>query len=283
MSKSYIFMVQPSGGETRPLTVDDAMHQVLDLVDWLCASAKASETDGSYRWVLKKATTNTPLTIEIEPETTVPDFIPEKQADEDFERAVIGLREIIDDGGIPRWLDKTGLDVGKRLLRRNMSGVGLTKVYRAGEEVAAVHITPATSERALESIRLYEAPVCGELPQHQSYGECVGCFQSTGDYHRRPAFWIKVKNGEVITCRLTPETAHSIGGERTLDEVWEGRLVRVIGVKHYDGVGDVRFVEVESVEDLEITRAALESVVDPDFTGGQSARDYIEKLREGNG
>jgi len=87
----------------------------------------------------------------------------------------------------------------------------------------------------------------------------------------------------VITCRLTPEAAHSIGSDHTLDEVWEGRLVRVIGVKHYSGVGDVRFVEVESVEDPEITRVALESLVDPDFTGGRGARDYLDKLREGDG
>lgn len=285
MSESYVFVVQPSGGKTKPLSVDDAMHQILDLVDWLRAPARASGSDGRYNWVLKTATTNSPLMVEIAPEATEEGMDVSAEADADFVQAFDAMNALLSNNNsrIPKWLDRKGLAVGKRILQRNQERIGLTRVYRSGEEENVIHITPYISKKAVEKMELYELPAKSDIPKHTSYGEVFGRFENVGEYNKRPAFWIVTKYGDKIACRLTETRAKKEGAGTTLKDVWEGRQVRVIGRKFYGEGGDFRFIEAEEWTIIEKPSVGLDAVLDDGFTGGIKSEDYIDLLRDGNG
>lgn len=284
MSKSYVLVVQPSGGKNRPLDVDDAMQQILDLIEWLRASARSAGHDTEYRWILKNASTNSPLAVEIEPEPAEENRDIDGIVAEDFKRAHGGMESLLGESatGIPAWLDKKGLEAGKRIFSRGRERIGLTRVYEQGVEDNGVHITPHLSQQALDRIKLYETPANSDIPQHKAFGEVVGRFAWAGEWNRRPAFRVKERGGEDIVCRLTEDRAEQIGADRTLTDVWRGQHVRVIGEKQYNPDGSLKYIEVENVEPMVFSSSGLDAVLDTDFTGGLSSEEYINKLRGGD-
>ncbi|WP_299440624.1 hypothetical protein [uncultured Rhodospira sp.] len=285
MSKSYVFVVQPSGGKTKPLAIDDAMHQILDLVEWLRAPARARGNVCRYTWVLKAATTNSPLTVEIAPEATEEGTDVSGEADADFARASDAMRGLLGDinTGIPDWLDRKGLVVGKRILQRHQERIGLTRVYRRGEDDNVIHITPHISKTALDHIELYEIPAGSDIPKHTSFGEVFGRIQNVGEYRNRPAFWILTKGGDRITCRLTETRAKNVGMDKTLTDVWEGKRVRVVGRKYYGDGGDIRYIEAEALDIISFSAVGLDAILDDTFTGGMKSENYVDMLRGGDG
>lgn len=127
--KTIKITVHPTGGKGRPLSVEDAMSQILDIVQLLEAPARGRESAARYSWAVVSASTNSPLTIEVAPfgsETNTYAWM--AAADEDIAVASDGLINVFEGKVIPTWLDAKSTYALKRVAKRNTNGIGVTEI-----------------------------------------------------------------------------------------------------------------------------------------------------------
>lgn len=273
--------IQPSGGKERVLTVEDAMRQILDIIEVLVSPSRLREGRMDVSWGLVKASTNSPLNVEIAPFGKEQSILPPDELAivyQDAEIAAEGIVSIIEDRSLPQWLDKAAGEAAKRVAKRNLNGIGLTQL--SGDLRNEVTLNPIKSGIMLEVLDFFGAPDLGAIGKHQSRGEASGRMVRVGEYYGKPAFWLKDKSGNEIVCTLNDELVDLVGGETRLRDVWQNRRMTIRGVKHYDKTGKLLRLEATSEpEPVEHTPVNLHAIIDRDFTGGLSASDYIRKIR----
>lgn len=116
---------------------------------------------------------------------------------------------------------------------------------------------------------------------YSSYGSLEGIIISVGKYYKSPSFTLRARlSGLGIKCVVQDELANSIGAELSFEEVWANQRVMVEGIISYNVEGEAANIDVRNIIKIKARDISLERITDPDFTGGLSSYQYLERLRE---
>lgn len=277
-------VVHPSGGKGRPLTVDDAMSQILDVVSLIEAQGDSRAKGEKFKWVLIGASTNSPLTIDISAEGD-PNQLDAwaAQAAEDIEDVTRTLHMMSEEKTVPSWLPGKSIKTAKRLLKRNLNGISVTEIRT--DTGSNFFLDPAKSESALNAIEHFSSPAIS-IGKHRAKSELTGYLVKAGEFHGKSAFWLRDKRGSEVACVMGATLEGVIGDATKLIDVWKNRRISVSGIKHLDATGKVLRLEVTSAPiaaPKAEKRVNLDRILDDDFTGGKSPEEHLGNLRGDHG
>lgn len=275
--KTRKITVEPSAKHPGILDVRDAMQQVMDFFDLL-----TDQHNSNVVWNLTFATTNSPFRAEGTPvdlRTQAGAFGLISPHLEVVERGLRRLEagEPLDDD-FPREKRETAV----KLLKRNLNGIGRTKI-ELGDEV--ISIVPTTANRALEVIQPLGDQVYEYLFRsfaRKEVGSIEGRLVDLGTDYEEPAVKLREqRTGREVQCRVSAEARAEIERSLTAGDVWRHRRVRVRGVLSYDASGKVLRVYEGSLAYIDPPPVQVDDLKDETFTGGLSAHEYLDRLREG--
>jgi hypothetical protein len=266
--------VSASGAHPDVLTVEDAMRQVLDIFELL------NGVDSAVEWRLASATTNSPFHVEGEAvsfETAVDITVvarTQKQVVAD------GLREIAE-GHIPHDWDDKRIKIAKRVYERNLNGVGSTDIDF--QQSGKITVTPRFAQTAIAvlakspKIDLYDFPkIKGEI------GSIEGVFAHLSTYRNQPAIGVvDARTKSMVWCVLSPDLQAKFADKADFDDFWKHSRVVVRGRIRYATNRSISFAVADDIARIEPKAVALTAIRDPDFTGGLSTSEYLDRFREG--
>jgi hypothetical protein len=274
-------IVRPSAAHPDILSVQDAMKQVLDFFELLTPD---EQPDNNLVWNLRVATTNSPLTVEGEAVSLVPDIDVTVIARAQKVFLAESLRAITTGAKPARALSKRKRNTIQRMMKRNTNGIGETEAIFVASEPPLV-VTPII---ALESIKMLEAEE-GELKsflpadrEREEIGSIEALLLDVGTEYNQPAIHVRErKTGKEIWCRVSQDLQGKISREASFEDVWEHRRVIVRGRIQYDADGEIIRVYATAVSPLKPRTMTVHDIKDADFTSGEDTLSYLEKLREG--
>ncbi len=285
MGKSVSITIHPSAVGAEYLTVSDAMHQVLDLV----ASLESTESqDASSRrivWRLTEAHTNSPpFTVTAEAFPADPDISVGVEASRVAVLFSNGLRELLGGGDPGQFVDDISGPL-KRVLKRNVNGVGRTEIVVEGEE--PFNILPQNTRTAIAAIERREIDAGALTPDYSrtEYGTIEAEVFGIILWNYKPALSVRERlSQDRVTCVLSEELATELGPQHLWSEVWEGRRLLVGGAMHYGPDGSLKRIEADTADLRSWTDVSIADVRDIDILQGQSVSEHLRLLRgEDNG
>ena len=279
---------QPSGGGL--LKVADAMQQVLDILRVFESAGRSLDTDPpqAFDWRLERASANSPFTIIAVAQARDPSVDVSQWAKLAKHEAAVAFRALADRRSPPAWLDQDGTAALRGVYERTLNGIAATAIDFDGTDVPDEHITGSfevaaeTAEAALDVLRAASPLSEMHMPARVARGELDGQLVAVGRWRNRPALQVLNPLYGPVWCVVPPELVASLGGERTLEEVWSGRRVAVDGRFHYGAGGRLIRVVVEDIREKTARRVKMEDVLDPGFTAGLDPIDYLERLHDGS-
>lgn len=102
------------------------------------------------------------------------------------------------------------------------------------------------------------------------------------DGHGRPIVWLRARlDGQVVKC-VSSGTALGRIGHLEVAQVLSGMRVQIFGLIHYKDIERISSIEVDGVHVFEPDSELpdMDDIVDPNFTGGVEASQYLSSLRE---
>jgi hypothetical protein len=271
--------IEPSASHPDLLAVQDAMRQVTDFFDLLCAE------EVGLVWNLKLATTNSPLTVEGEPYSTMPGVDAHLVAAAQRAEVEESLRALSQGRRPARRLSSKSRETLKRFFKRNMNGIGRTKAVLLSQE-EPVLVTPASAQVGFETLANDDANEFNSLllsdRTRSEYGSLEGTIVEVGTEYQKPSVLIKERNtGQNVYCRVSADVRERVSSHMTLDDVWAHRRVIVKGRIRYNADGSIQRIWAHDLEVRAPREVTVSDIKDADFTGGSAISVYLEKLREG--
>ena len=167
-----------------------------------------------------------------------------------------------------------------RIFQRVTNGIDLFEAD-FGSDLPPTRITPSVGRNGARNI---DAILNKPDRPHQEVGSIEGYFQAVerGGHNRRVVHVIERITGDSVRCVAMDSAAREL--ERMeIREIWRYRRVEVSGRIHFGANGQIDHIDADKFRFLR-DRASLpqiDDVLDPDFTGGIPAEEYLEKLRDG--
>lgn len=282
-SERVTLTVRSNIGEEGPLTVEDAMRQILDFFEVLVDAQEEEENGRSVSWQLVNISMQSPLEASAEPFAFDPAIATEIIARRAKNRVVHAFNEITTTGRVPSWVKPSTREKVRRILKRNTNGIGRTDIKISDSEpiVAIVEKSARAGLLTLDRSDL-ETAAAQEDFSRTEIGSIEGDVIQTTTYHKKPALVIRDRvSGHDVVCVLSSDLADAVGPHHRWDEVWHSRRVLIGGELFYRPDGQVARIgatEFATIEPMELTSV---EITDKNFTGGLSPVKYLEKIREG--
>lgn len=280
MAERIKVTVRPSGAHPDLLTVQDAMRQVLDVFDLVATDEIA--------WRLVDASMNSPFWAEGEAVSLVPEIDIGPIARAQKEELSRNLRSLILGNRPAEWYTAPRDQLVRQILSRNMNGIGETDIDGLAGDDQPVVITPAVAAKARQILDIAttvpddEDSLYPERGAHDEFGSIDGTLCAVAPDYEQPAIRVKDRlTGDEITCRISEEIAQRISRQQRYKDVWAGQRVRVSGRIRYSKSGDVVRVYADDVRRLTPRDINIGDIHDPNFTGGLSIEEYLERFRDG--
>lgn len=240
-SERVTVTITSSIGEDAPLSVTDAMNQILDFFDLL--SAAGGEQSSQIDWQLVDIAMRSPLcaTAEAVPMQVGVPADPVAQR----EKAVLAsfIEGIVLRSEIPEWMDGPVRDRAKAFFRRNANGIG-RMVIQFDEDAPLLVLDQSQALRAVEAIETAEKEI-EDAPQadlsRTEIGTIEGDVLLAGPYRGQPAIQIRDRlSGSEVWCVFAPELAEAEGPQHSWAEAWSNCRVLVTGSIRYARDGRAR-------------------------------------------
>jgi len=279
MNEPFRISVEASTGRKGVLDVHDALDQAADFFKIL--------KGGNNKKVLfniKTVARQNPLTMECVPHNATTLDI-DYDIVEPNARAFHTLYRDISSG--QTWnpdTPKVVRDATKRMLERNLNGIASTTcgLPHIGQ---SLEIKPESAKSSLRILALPPDPIYScmyENRKRTELGSVEGTLMNIGTHDNRPSVKIWASNlKRSIWCQLAAAELQK-WEKMSACVVWSEKRVSVQGKIFYKKDGNLEKVIDGYVEIVEESDVSLEDLFDPDFTGGLSAREYLDKLREGD-
>lgn len=285
MAKTLSITVRPAMLSGEYLTVSDAMHQVLDLIDALEKSDADSTGARRIVWRLTSAHTNSPpFTVVAEPFPASPEISISLEADRLVSAFSRGLSELLS-GVVPDAIDKDSLSSLKRALQRNLNGVGETDIRL--DDAPPIAITPANAKTAIVALEYQSLAERAEEPdlRRTEFGSIEIQVAGVTQWNGRPALiGIERLSGERVPCILSDELAEKLGPAHKWAEAWgDNRRLLISGHLHHSADGYVKRVDATDAEEFAWTDVPLSSLRDIDLLNGRSVREHLRALWRDDG
>lgn len=282
MAKSLSITVHPSAIGAEYLSVADAMHQILDIVE---ALERTESVDGKSRqivWRLTNAHTNSPpFTVTAEAFPVDPSVSVAYEATRVISSFTEGFRNLLL-GEVAR-LDSAVLVPLKRAFQRNLNGVGRTVIVSDNNE--QFNVIPSNARPAMVAIERLELEAQSRIVDHSrtEIGSAEIEVQALAKWYNKQAIiGIERLSRDKVTCVLSPELATKLGEAHKWEEVWGGRRLLVSGEIHYDKEGTIKRIDAEMADDMPWTDVSISDLRDIDILQGRSVSEHLRLLRGGD-
>ena len=274
-------IVRPSVAHPEVLTIQDARRQVSDLFDILTPDDQSS---GGLVWNLSIASTNSPLTVVGEAASLDPAINVSVLARLQKQAMAEQLRSLASGVRPTRAISKRNHSIYRRVMQRLINGIGRTDAI-FDEPETAILITPEFAEAAINALAKEEREFDALLLQdreREEIGSIEGYLLEVGTNYNKPAILIRErKSGSDVWCLVDSGLKERISQESSFEDVWDHRRVIVRGRISFNKQGAIVRVLATSVARVASRQMTLHDIKDPNFTGGMSAIEYLERLREG--
>lgn len=250
MAEKVKIKIQPSGGTSGSLTVDDAMQQVLDFIDMLRAADLSDESE-KIVWRLESAQTNSPLEVTAFATGPDPDVSVGYQARKTAERLSEAIVSLAKSGPVPDWMHGKPSNIAERFFKRNMNGIGRTDIT-VGDDAPTtiVHSSAKVAVLSIERSRIDEQLQTTDWTRSE-FGAVEGEILSTTNLYTKPVIVIKERlSGEKINCFLSSELAESVGPTHSWKETWEQRRFSISGELHYGSDGHLKKIDAIDLREI---------------------------------
>ena len=279
MAEKITIKIHPSGVASESLTVEDAMHQVLDFISLL---QEADGADGGNRivWRLESASTNSPLEIVAIATSVDPVLSVDFHAIRAKERIHSAFEVLSHNGPMPDWMIGRPASLAGKFFHRNMNGIGRTDITfnEAKAPIIIVHGVAKVAALSIEQSRISEELQKRDLTRSE-FGTVEGEIVSTITHNGRPAFVIKERlSEEKVSCILSNDLAKEIGPNHSWDETWRQVRILVTGELHYDSNGSLKKIDAYSIEPVRVAEVALKDLQSIDFLGGKSPNAALKEV-----
>ena len=119
------------------------------------------------------------------------------------------------------WIDREADDLIRRILKRNLNGVGRTDV-RFDDETPPVVIDHRAALRGIGFLETKAAEKAAEDDLTRTeHGAVEGNVIGVTTHYSKPAFSLRTRlSGREVKCVLRPEIATKIGGTHDWNEAW---------------------------------------------------------------
>lgn len=280
MAKTLSITIRPSALSGEYLTVSDAMHQVLDLVDAIEKSDADSSGARKIVWRLTNAHTNSPpFTVVAEPFPVSPEISISLEADRLVGLFSHSLNALLS-GVVPDSADKDALSSMRRALQRNLNGVGETDIRL--DDSPPIAITPTNAKKAIVALEYQLLAEKAEAPdlRRTEYGSIEIQVIGVTRWNGRPALvGFERLSEERVLCVLTDDLAEKLGPEHKWAEAWgDNRRLLVSGAMHYSTEGAIKRLDAVTAEELAWTDVPLAALRDIDILNGRSVRDHLSRV-----
>lgn len=262
-------------GEDGPLTVNDALRQVLDFFDLL--SEAQGENAETVSWRLVSVTKNSPLEAIAEPFSDVPGIDVTTIARNAKRATFSALDEITSGGDVPSWMSQRAREKMRSILTRNTHGVGRTDI-KIDDVSPVVMLVQKKANVGLVSLRRAEDELSANEPDlsRSEIGSVDGFVAEATTYRRQPALNIRERRtGAQVLCVLSEKVAERAGAH-SWREVWDGARVLVYGRIQFNRKGvaaSIRADDIIEIAPKELSYAT--DVADSNFTGGLEPVEYL--------
>lgn len=278
MAEKVKIKIQPSGGVSTSLTVEDAMQQILDYMDMLRA-ADLSKPSEKVVWRLESASTNSPLEVTAFATGYDPSISIGLQARQSAERVSTTFETLEGGGRIPEWMDDTSVNTAERILKRNMNGIGRTDIIINDQPPKTiVHSTAKVALLTIEKSRIQSQL---EKPDwtRVEYGAVEGEVISTTSHYSKPAIVIRERlSGDKIYCILSDELANEAGITHNWQETWEQKRFSINGELHYSESGKLSKINATSLEEISFQDVDLKEIRQLDLIENKPPDEIHERL-----
>lgn len=278
MAEKVKIKIQPSGGVSTSLTVEDAMQQVLDYMDMLRA-ADLSKPSEKIIWRLESASTNSPLEVTAFATGYDPSIAIGLQARQSAERVSNSIETLEKGGSIPDWMDDTTVHTAERFLKRNMNGIGRTDI--AINDAPPKTIVHGTAKVALLTIEKSRIQNQLEKPDwtRTEFGAVEGEIIAATSHYSKPAIIIRERlSGDKIHCILSDELASIVGPSHKWQEAWEQRRFTINGELHYNEAGNLTKINALSLDEIQFHNVNLNKIRKLDLIESISVDELDERL-----
>jgi hypothetical protein len=269
--------IRSSTGEEAPLTVQDAMRQLLDFFDLL--SAAGGEEGKVISWRLVEVSMASPLSATAEAFSDVPGILAQTIARQEKDQVSQLFREITEQGQVPQWMDDATRTKARAFFNRNLNGIGRTDI-KFDDRAPLVIVVERSARAAIAAFETADRFETEDLSRSEM-GSVEGNVIRLETYHGQPALRIQERlHGTQIPCVLSAALAENIGHHHDWAEVWTGRRVLVTGELRFRSAGHIGRVYATNIHPIDETNLTYEDISDPHFTNGLSAQEYLSHLWE---
>jgi hypothetical protein len=271
-------------GVTDSPTVEDLLDQIRDYFEILNGVEEAVAEDGrrAIDWRVVKATTNTPIEIELAAFPKDFGVNIDRRVDKITTYTAIGLDALQTRGDRPDYFTDEVLTRAERLFDRVKNGLDQT-VVDYGPDLPPMDLTAARASRAIANTRAAMTP---KARPYKELGSVEGHIQKIErDGFGRRIVWIRERvSGETVKCLVSGEAERELENHQFKD-VWRFRRVRVYGTLYYKGLGLLKEVDAIRVRFMPVDNKDLptvDDILDKDFTEGLTSEEYLARLRDGS-
>jgi hypothetical protein len=273
-------VIRSSVGDDAPLTVNDAMRQILDFFELLSA---AGGDEGSFiDWQLVEVAMRSPLSATAEAISKEPGVPAEPIARREKVTLASSIEDMVLRSAVPTWMNEHARETAKALFARNMNGIGRTDIQFERDAPLTI-IDQRQARVAISAIERFEKELLSlqEDLTRIEMGSVEGNVLWTGSYRGNPAIQVRERmTGADVWCVFVTELAEKIGPRYSWATTWTNRHVLVTGQIIYSRDGNIRNVYASYIEDIDARPITYKDIADPNFTGGLGASKYIESLWE---
>lgn len=280
MADRVSLVIHPSATGAPELDVRDAMMQVHDFFDLLSVTNQF-EKEQTVIWLLEKATTNSPFTVEAACYSKDPTDMLDGVGADIVRSAIAGIVALIENRPPLDWPDLQPVRVVKRLFERNLNSIGKSDLYLVNTDVS-VSVLPREAERGIKYIEelLGESLTGKQNLSRTEFGTAEAIILTAQTYYGAPALLLKDwLSGERVICVLSKDVASEMGGEHSLSAVWEGKRLRITGQLNYDRQGKLTKIDADFIEEVFFSDVGLTEIRALDVTGGRDPQSYLDLIR----
>lgn len=263
-------------------TVSDLLSQIQDFVSILegVEDAVADNEAREIEWRVTDATKNSPLTLEITPFA----LDQAKNIDTRLHRVV----QVTSDGFCalqqgterPMFFSDRLINGAERILNRATNGLAETLVDMSiYDGVESIRLTEPVARQAVKNLHELRNP---KAQPYRELGSIEGYINKVElDGFDRPIVWLRQRIDKQLVKCIGKGRALDRIGHMQVSEVLKSMRVQVFGLIKYKDYDKVDHINVDDVyifqDDSELP--SYKEIVDPDFTGGVEASEYLRELR----
>lgn len=267
-------------GDDAP-TVEDLLCQIQDQVNLMQEVERAIDPDGKQHvdWRVTNVSKNSPITFELTPTAKNYGTAIDHHATKVVTTVAQGLTALRKTDTRPEFFNDQAMKTVERVAKRVTNGLAATEIDFSEYQHEHFRLDHETAYSTMSSIDRIRKPL---NKPHRELGSVEGFVKTVGrDGHMRPVLYISSRlDGDEVKCVAKEGGLEKIG-HLEVEKVTRGLRVNVFGVLHYKDAARVNRIDVERIElfDDGDKLPGIRDIVEPDFTDGVEAVEYLKKLR----